>query len=416
MIITHKLQPMDLASRGVPQRVDVMQDDKYSRNLQISLYENGSRWQIPRDVVAVIRYKKSDGTGGNYDTLPDGTLAYDISGNVLTVALAPQVCTAPGLVDFAVCLIQAESEITTFAVNIIVQPVPGADIASEEYENLTLRFFFVTQAEYDALPEEEKLAGTYFITDQDNDTDTTLTKPGQAADALAVGERFKKVEEDMIGAPGTGTNAEIFNDKNTNIASGDYTHAEGKSTKAEGNRSHSEGESTRAGGPRSHAEGYQSVATGDSSHAEGYLSVATGDSSHAEGSYTIAQGNFSHAEGHSSLAEKEYSHAEGFYARAKGNYSHAEGNSTIASSDEQHVQGRYNVEDAAGKYAHIVGNGNSDTDRSDAHTLDWDGNAWYAGYVEGKKFILPSTTAGSTKRFAITVDDTGTLSVTEVTE
>lgn len=194
MIITHKLQPMDLASRGVPQRVDVMQDDKYSRNLQISLYENGSKWQIPRDAVAVIRYKKSDGTGGNYDTLPDGTLAYDISGNVLTVALAPQVCTAPGLVDFAVCLIQAESEITTFAVNIIVQPVPGADIASEEYENLTLRFFFVTQAEYDALPEEEKLAGTYFITDQDDDTDTTLTKPGQAADALAVGERFKKVE------------------------------------------------------------------------------------------------------------------------------------------------------------------------------------------------------------------------------
>ena len=48
--------------------------------------------------------------------------------------------------------------------------------------------------------------------------------------------------------------------------------------------------------------------------------------------------------------------------------------------------------------------------------MDWDGNAWYAGYVEGNKFILPSTTEGSTKRFAITVDDTGTLSVTEVAE
>ena len=32
-------------------------------------------------------------------------------------------------------------------------------------------------------------------------------------------------------------------------------------------------------------------------------------------------------------------------------------------------------------YAHIVGNGESDTTRSNAHTLDWDGNAWYAGDV-----------------------------------
>lgn len=32
-----------------------------------------------------------------------------------------------------------------------------------------------------------------------------------------------------------------------------------------------------------------------------------------------------------------------------------------------------------GKYAHIVGNGTSDDNRSNAHTLDWDGNAWYAG-------------------------------------
>ena len=32
-------------------------------------------------------------------------------------------------------------------------------------------------------------------------------------------------------------------------------------------------------------------------------------------------------------------------------------------------------------YANIVGNGISDTKRSNAHTLDWDGNAWYAGDV-----------------------------------
>ncbi len=38
-----------------------------------------------------------------------------------------------------------------------------------------------------------------------------------------------------------------------------------------------------------------------------------------------------------------------------------------------------------------------------------------SGTVEEKALILPSSTEGSTKRFKITVDDTGTLTATEVT-
>ena len=34
-----------------------------------------------------------------------------------------------------------------------------------------------------------------------------------------------------------------------------------------------------------------------------------------------------------------------------------------------------------GEYLHVVGNGSSDDTRSNAHTLDWDGNAWFAGDV-----------------------------------
>lgn len=34
-----------------------------------------------------------------------------------------------------------------------------------------------------------------------------------------------------------------------------------------------------------------------------------------------------------------------------------------------------------GKYLSIAGNGTSDNARSNAHTLDWDGNAWYQGNV-----------------------------------
>ena len=103
------------------------------------------------------------------------------------------------------------------------------------------------------------------------------------------------------------------------------------------------------------------------------------------------------------------------YNHTDGNYSVAEGMNTIASSEYQHVQGKYNIEDSSNTYAHIVGNGTAITARSNAHTLDWSGNAWYAGSVEGKALILPSSTENSTKKFKITVDDSGALTATEVT-
>ena len=72
--------------------------------------------------------------------------------------------------------------------------------------------------------------------------------------------------------------------------------------------------------------------------------------------------------------------AEGTDVTASGTDSHAEGEGTIASGNCSHAQGKYNIE-VANKYAHIVGNGTSDTARSNAHTLDWTGNAWFAGDV-----------------------------------
>ena len=124
-------------------------------------------------------------------------------------------------------------------------------------------------------------------------------------------------------------------------------------------------------GDGAHAEGYTTTASGGNSHAEGGYTIASGWNSHAEGSYTHATGDGSHAEGHESEAKGEDSHAEGFY--------------TIASKNYQHVQGKYNIEDTTTNgYAHIVGNGvsSSPQDRSNAHTLDWDGNAWYAGNIK----------------------------------
>lgn len=121
---------------------------------------------------------------------------------------------------------------------------------------------------------------------------------------------------------------------------------------------------------------------------------------------------------------------------ATGSNSHAEGDHTVASANAQHVEGMYNIDDGANSdKLHIVGNG-TDVKRSNAHTLDKSGNAWYAGdvyvgsssgtnrdagskklateeYVDGTKLIVA---ASSGKKYKITVDDTGALSATEVTD
>ena len=63
---------------------------------------------------------------------------------------------------------------------------------------------------------------------------------------------------------------------------------------------------------------------------------------------------------------------------ANGKYAHAEGIYTKASSEGQHVQGKHNIEDINGTYAHILGNGDNNK-KSNAHTIDWEGNAWFSG-------------------------------------
>ena len=214
------------------------------------------------------------------------------------------------------------------------------------------------------------------------------------------------------------------------IASGYAAHAEGHFTSATGKCSHAEGDYTTASGDYSHAEGTStnkansveadltdnssildkwatkkfSLAKGHGSHVEGKDNLALGDRSHTEGKETIAMGNYSHAEGQKTQAtglnahaeggktkaEGQSSHAEGVATIAKGHGSHAEGYYTEANGLAQHVEGSYNIIDATcenqdkkAKYAHIVGNGTGlgSKERSNAHTLDWEGNAWFAGDV-----------------------------------
>ena len=185
-------------------------------------------------------------------------------------------------------------------------------------------------------------------------------------------------------------NAEVFGDYENNIAVGQWSVAEGSGTIAKGRASHAEGAYSKALNDGCHVEGYQTEATGYWSHAEGEMTKVTSYASHAEGSYCTlpdgtkrygtAGGYASHIEGGGCHATGSCSHAEGLATTVSGAQSHAEGRYTIATSGAQHVEGIANIEDAEDKYIHIAGNGTFNA-RSNAHTLDWDGNAWFAGDV-----------------------------------
>ena len=168
-------------------------------------------------------------------------------------------------------------------------------------------------------------------------------------------------------------------------------------------------------GEYSHAVGNKTTASGLASHAEGKETTASGGYSHAEGVETTASGNSSHAEGNDTKASGASSHAEGYRTIASGQGSHAEGYCTVAAGNHSHVQGMFNITDTENKYAHIVGNGQNN-DPSNAHTLDWSGNAWYAGTIKvgGTSYNDASEIALKSDLENINVDLTGYYTKEEI--
>ena len=197
-----------------------------------------------------------------------------------------------------------------------------------------------------------------------------------------------------------------------------WAHAQGYKTTAINLGSHAEGSLTYSKssgsngmGQGSHAEGYKTSAFGGASgygiHAEGDSTYASDISAyyggeHVEGCHTSSCGGHysggTHAEGYSTRAYNG-GHAEGYYTScgtsdsSTGALCHVEGYYTSASSGTygQHVSGKYNK----GNSSNIleVGNGSSNTARSNAFTVT------YAGEVKAASTITGSTTADYAEYF-----------------
>lgn len=225
------------------------------------------------------------------------------------------------------------------------------------------------------------------------------------------------------------------------VASGHFSHAEGFNTEATGFGSHAEGEYAEATVDGSHAEGSYTKATGLVSHAEGNNTEAIGRYSHAEGHYTEAVGRSQHVGGEYNIPDvmyfetiqkltskenicrrnasttmlyhsKEYTvNAEtGLYTligdvknglcysgMANYIYGGTSGNTLYQELYDDGVYDDYTwittrsdgvikhsfrkSDEYKGQYVEIVGNGTNNNNRSNARTLDWEGNAWFAGKV-----------------------------------
>ena len=228
---------------------------------------------------------------------------------------------------------------------------------------------------------------------------TTGLVPAPTDNDKVLGSNGEWISVNMVSTikTGTGSNSETFNDYN-NTASGNYSHAEGQNTVARGEATHAEGYRTQAINNYSHAEGKSTYAFGTGTHTEGYnLSYdgittykAQGSGSHIEGycqGSVISDGVGSHIEGYTDtqVSRRCYgkgAHIEGCNSTTNDgtDAAHVEGYYTIADAAYHHIEGKYNLQDGDAMYQHIAGNGTS-SNRSNSHTLDWQGNAVFAGTV-----------------------------------
>ena len=233
---------------------------------------------------------------------------------------------------------------------------------------------------------------------------------GDMANNVASGQ-YSVAEGYWTTASGGGSHAEGVQ----TIASVESAHAEGSNTTASGLYSHTEGQYTQASDSTAHAEGYYTTAASTAAHAEGNATTASGLHSHTEGYQTLASTVQAHAEGRETTASGQNSHAEGWYSIASGNYSHAEGfgtnatkssahtegTGTTASGSGSHAEGWYSI--ASGNYSHAGGQGTIAGDIAQTSI------GKYNATTTGTAFVIGGGTADNARKDIFSVDWDGNV-------
>lgn len=440
-MVIEKILNIDISIMENNEIIEVKQHDKNIYKIKISLTSNGENIEIPEDAEIEIAIKKTDG----YITFKDcfveeGYVCFLIDDNITANY---------GIASCEIKIYLAEEFLfnsPTFFIKIYQSAVNEKDIiGSDDFSSLTEKIAQVLKIQENLKVLIQQTESLYndtqnLIEDIQNKLDSgefngSTPEIGDNGNWIINGEDTGKPsigeipEIISINQGGTGNSLGYIQTGNkeesqigtcatvegiNNIGLGNYSHAEGYKVSATGNYSHAEGSNknydetelnnrritssiipnfvgsvtiigSTAAGMSAHAEGVQTFAYGDCSHSEGTLCISSEKNAHSEGYNSHATGDCSHAEGADTKAYGAKSHAEGEFTRAEGAQSHSEGYRTVAKGACCHVQGRYNTIDNNSKYLHIVGNGNSDSNRKNCHTIDWQGNTWYSGnlYIGG---------------------------------
>ena len=180
----------------------------------------------------------------------------------------------------------------------------------------------------------------------------------------------------------------------------DGAQANGLRTKVIGQCGETAGRDTLAG-YASYADGRETTALGENSRSHGCKTTVLGFAGFIDGSSSNkAMGHIFDESGKIlsieeiieaykknpfSLSLKTATHVEGRDNLGLGSNQHIEGWGNIGIRDNVHIDGQYAEIDYEGKYIHITGNGTDDENRSNAHTIDEEGNGWYAKdvYIKG---------------------------------
>ena len=210
--------------------------------------------------------------------------------------------------------------------------------------------------------------------------------------------------------------AEIFNDYTHNVATGNFSHSEGKQNTVNGEASHAEGYGNTINAIHAHAEGHTNTVSADDSHAEGQGNSVSGEYAHAEGYHTNVLSNAGHAEGNTTIVSAVNAHAEGnsTYVHSTAENSHAEGTGSYTKGVNAHAE---NSSYANGENSHSGGEATAGGVNSFAHgikeTLASGSNsiALVSGTASGYSSVAIKGTASGTNSIALTGTASGSNSI-----
>lgn len=138
MRIEHNVR-VDFQRPGVRPVIRVAEGDAGTRFIVVDLYNGDQPYSVGTGVTGVVKYAKTDGHSGVYDTLDEGeateraAVVFHDSSRQAVVELATNICKGFGLVAVIVQFIKDAEILTTFPVDVIVERDPTDGTRAEDF-------------------------------------------------------------------------------------------------------------------------------------------------------------------------------------------------------------------------------------------------------------------------------------------